>query len=177
MIYFIISKEKNLIQENIISFIKSNIKPLYNYRIIFSSTHINDSDIKFVVKEKDIIFWEPIVAYNNLEILKSIQNSIVILERPTILIQKISRFNYINENMAINHGFFIFYLKPDENDITNSEWKLAVKSDLYLIDNTKLKLIIESDNSNIKNTEEIISNNIQIFGEITDFVKTQINLS
>jgi hypothetical protein len=178
MIYFLLSKEKSLIQTEIIHFIKEKIKLNYNYHIIFVETHINDNEIKFIIKDKDIVFWEPSVAHNNLEILKRIQNSIVILEKPTILVQKISKFNYINENMAINHGFFLYYLNPDENDITNSEWKLVIKSDLYLIDSIKLKNIIEFDNTNIKSIENNLSeNNINIFSEITEFVKTQINLS
>ena len=145
MIYFFLSKSDSVIRGLIIDFIKNNIKSKnYEYKIIFCNQHIIESEISFIDIERDIVLWEPIVAYNNLEIVKNYLNSIVILERPSVYIQKISKFNPINENMAINHGFYLFYLNPDEKDITNDEWKLVVKEEMYLLTFDKLFELFEN---------------------------------
>ena len=149
MIYFFLSKSDSVIRGLIINFIKENIKSNnLQYKIIFCNQHIIESEISFINPEKDIVLWEPIVAYNNLEIVKSYLNSIVILERPSVYIQKISKFNPINENMAINHSFYLFYLNPDERDITNDEWKLVVKEEMYLLTFDKLFDLIKTNSNN-----------------------------
>lgn len=175
MIYVLLEKVDSPLQRKIIEFVKTNIK--YNnfiYQIIFNEQHIIESTLDLINNEKDIILWHPKVAYNNLEIIKNFQNSIVILEKPSIYLQKISANNPINENLAINYGFYIVYINPDYSEITNDDWKLVVKENMYLITIEKLLYIINSDNENIK-TEKIIVPDV--FDSIVDIVKNQINLS
>ena len=107
------------------------------------------------------------------EIVKNFALSIVILEKPTLYTQKISEFNPINENLAINNGFYIIYIQ-DKSDITNDDWKLVVREDMYLMTLEKLNDVINSDDSNIKKEKIIIED---IFSSITDSIKNQINFS
>jgi len=169
-----LSKTNSVVQSNIIEFVKQTIK--YNnfeYKCIYCNQHITDTDILHINIMNDIVLWNPFVSHNNLEITKSFNNSIVILDKPTLYVQKISKQNPINENMAINNGFYILYINPDSNDITNEEWKLVVQKDMFLMTKERLINLIREDNSNVK-TEKIEVPNI--FEEITDFVKEQINL-
>jgi ribosome-binding ATPase YchF (GTP1/OBG family) len=150
MVYVFISEysetlkaREKLVQKEILDFVKSHIKEeQIPYKIIKSKYHLTDSVLKDIDFKKDILLWEPKIANHNLEIVKRFEKSIVILERPTIYLQKISEHNPINENMAINHGFLIMYLKPEIIDITNEEWKLVINESMYLITIEKLKQLI-----------------------------------
>ena len=76
-------------------------------------------------------------------LVKKYINSIVILEHKTVLIQKISNRNPINENMALNHNFDLMYIEEDYNDITNLEWKLVMQPRVQ-----KIETIINKINNN-----------------------------
>ena len=177
MIYVILSKANSTstLQKKIIEFIKQNIKNNnFEYKLIFSDKkHIIESELEEVNPSKDIVFWEPIIAYDNLELVKNFSISIVILEKPTLYTQKISEFNPINENLAINNGFYIIYIQ-DSLDITNEDWKLVISEDSYLMKIDKLILLISSDESNIKKEKILVED---IFSNITDTIKNQINFS
>ena len=179
MIHVILSNQFSVSKNNIIKFVKQHIKPNFNYKLHFFQNHIRD--FSFVDTKKDIILWQPNIANFNLEYVKQCYYSIVILDKPTIYVQKISQYNYINENMAINGGFYILYLNPSNNDITNDEWKLAVKEDMFLVDLEKLNTLILRDVSNIRDTPLKTKINVSEINEIKDnfFVKRteQINLS
>jgi hypothetical protein len=127
--------KKSSEQKEIINFFKNKIKSNnIEYKILFmKELIIPDFIVEEIDKQNDIIFWEPKLAHYNIELMKTFSNSIVILKKPTIYLQKISEFNYINENMAINNGFFIMYINPEMIDITNSEWKLAIRDDIFLL--------------------------------------------
>lgn len=145
MIYFILSK-KNInkdFNKEIIKFVEK-IKENFKYKIIWSNGFIKESLLSCINNEKDVVFWVPDLAYTNMNLLSEFKYSIVILEKPTILIQKKSRSNLINENDAINKNFLIYYLKPDENDDTNKEWRLIVSDDVWLCDNEKLNTILNN---------------------------------
>lgn len=177
MIYIILSEKNSIERSEIIGFIKQHIKyGNFNYRIIYTKLHIVESDIYFIDREKDIVLWQPIVVFNNLEFVKNFLNSIVILKRQSVLLQKISKYNPVNENMAINHGFYVVYINPDEIDITNDEWKLVVKDEMYLLDNIKLMELISLDLSNIKTEQIKIENIYDKDVEFIDIIKNQINI-
>lgn len=170
-----LSKNDNELQRNIINFIKSNIKNNnLLYSIIYHNKHIIESDLKNIDFIKDIILWHPNVASDNLDLVRSFSNSIVILEKPTLYIQKISKFNPINEMSAINNGFYIIYINPNANDITNDEWKLVVQEDMYLMNTNTLLELIMKDKTNIRCEKIIVED---IFQSIVDITKNQINLS
>jgi hypothetical protein len=175
MVFIFLSKTDSEIRKNIIEFVRLNIKfKNFNYKIQYFNQHIFENELTDIADDKDIILWEPIVAHNNLELVKQFQNSIVILEKPSLYIQKISKFNPINENTAINHGFYLTYINPDDKDITNDEWKLVVKEDMYLMTLEKLIALISSDLDNLK-TEKI--NIPDVFDGIVEWTKNQINLT
>jgi hypothetical protein len=175
MIYIMLSKKYSELQRNIISFIKDNIKNNnFQYKIIFNEKHIFESDLINIDNSKDIVLWHPNIASDNLELVKSFLNSIIILDKPSLYIQKISEWNPINENLAINNGFFIIYINPSTTDITNDEWKLVVQSDMYLMSIETLLELINKDESNICQEKIIVED---IFESITDIIKNQINLS
>lgn len=175
MVYIMLSEDESIIKREIIEFVKHIIKfNNFNYRIIYNKKHIIDSDIIFIDTSKDILLWEPIVANNNLELVKTFQNSIVILQRPSIFVQKISKFNPFNENMAINHGLYLIYINPNESDITNDEWKHVVKEEMYLMTHERLINLITEDEKNIKQEKIDVPD---VFDEIVNLVKNQINLS
>lgn len=169
-----LSKTNSVVQSQIIEFVKQTIKfNNFQYKCIYCNQHITDKDISHIDIMNDIVLWNPSVSHNNLEITKSFNNSIVILDKPTLYVQKISKQNPINENMAINNGFFILYVNPEFNDITNEEWKLVVQKDMFLMTKERLIALIKEDVNNIKTDKIEVPN---IFEEITDFVKEQINL-
>lgn len=181
MIYVVLSNPKtfkdadNVIREKIVEFVKVNIK--FNnllYRFILADKHLTDASVVHINNGKDIILWEPIVAYNNLELVKSYQNSLVILDRPSVYIQKISKHNPINENMAINHSFYLIYMNPDDVDITNKEWKLVVKKDMYLMSVERLIQFASEDPENIRKDKIKVPD---VFDSIVNITKDQINLS
>lgn len=174
MIHIILSKVHTQLQSNIIQFIKTHIKGNnINYQIIFSEQHIRDKKIELIDK-KDIILWHPLIAGSNLHLVKQYYNSIVILEKPTIYLQKISPNNPVNENMAINNGFYILYINPNDNDITNDEWKYVVSEELYIIKLETLLALVINDIGNIKSTQ---LHTPQIFEFIADFFTNQTNIT
>jgi len=141
---------QDILRSKIIRWVSKHIKQNeIEYKIIIVKKHIFKSQIDHIDRKLDIVIWHPIVASSNLEMVKYFYKSVVILERPTLLIQKISDLNPINEQVAINSGFYILYLYPKKNDITNEDWKIVVPEDLYLLDNVKLLknfLITEENN-------------------------------
>lgn len=171
-----LSKENSIIQQKIIDFLKPNIKNNnFNYKLLFFKKHITDDEINMINSEKDIVLWNPKLAHDNLEIVKYFANSIAILDKPSLYIQKISDFNPINENLAINNGFNILYINPSTSDITNDEWKLVVQPEMYLTSLEKLIELIKEDEDNFKKE---IAEVEDIFETITnDIIKQQINLS
>lgn len=138
MIYILLTKEKIPfqleIQKNIINYLKSYLSnnPNIPYKIIYCPLHIIEKNLS-EIKQDDFVLFHPFVAANNLSIVKSYFNSIVILRHKTILIQKISKRNQINENLAINNGFKILYMEPEYDDITNDSYKLIIQPEEYLV--------------------------------------------
>lgn len=176
MIYLMLENKNTEYQKNIVNFFKSKIKNNHlniqiEYKVIYNKKHIFESDIT-EINQDDIILWSPFVVFHNLEIVKNFLNSIVILEKPTVLIQKISELNPVNESMAVNHGFYLMYIS-DKQDITNTEYKMIVQEENYLmtVDNL-LDLINENPNNFKKEIQE------DIFTEIVEIGKniTQIRL-
>ncbi len=126
-------------QKSIINWVKSNIQYKYSYQLcFFNKQHILDIEIEHI-KNDDIILWNPDLVWNNLDQVKKFKNSVVILDKPTVLIQKASELNPVNENMAINNGFRIIYINPERDDITNKDWKLVVEDSVWKITFTELQ--------------------------------------
>ena len=76
--------------------------------------------------------------------------------------------------MAINNGFRIIYINPKTGDITNDDWKIVVREEMYLMTIPLLTQLILLDETNMK-TEKLIVDDV--FESITDIIKNQINLS
>lgn len=140
MIYILLYNYKNSKQNNseikfilelqtkILNFLKENFVGKIDkskYSIIYCNKHIIESTLSHIDKKNDIVLWHPNLGGDNLSILKQYINSIVVLRHKTLLLQKISYRNMINENMAVNHDFKLMYIENDYNDITNSDWKLV----------------------------------------------------
>lgn len=175
MVYIILSNKDTNHRKKIIEFVRDVIKNKgYEYSILFTEQHIIENKLSHIDNNNDIVLWEPIIAHDNLELMKTFRNSIVILSKPTVYLQKISKYNPINENMAINHSFFIIYIKPRSMDITNNDWKLVVKEEMYVMTREKLHKLIEMDENNFRKTEMNVP---EVFDSIVDFTKDQINLS
>jgi hypothetical protein len=177
MVYIMLCKREDTILKNyeaeIIDYVKKNLKERrIRYKLIINDLHIIESKIS-MIKQDDFILWHPEVAGNNLSIVKQYKYSIVLLKQKTLLIQKLSSLNPINENLAVTNGFYIMYMNNDVNDITNKEWKLVVKEETYLITIDKLlDLILKNPNNKIKR-KLVIDKKV----EKIDFRKEQINLS
>lgn len=177
MIYVLLSKgiTHKISNHIVIEYVNENIKfNNFNYRLVFCDSHIVESKIDYITSE-DILLWEPMLAHNNLDLLKSFPNSIVVLEKPTVYLQKVSKFNPINENLAVNHGFYLVYLKPEESDVTNEEWKMVVKDEMFLMTHERLVQLINRDNGNIKTENKIEKEDV--FEDIANFTREQINFS
>ena len=179
MIYLLLSKQNSHYQKLIVKFFKENI--LYNsddinieYKIIYNNPVIIESNLISIEKD-DIVIWSAIVAYRNLDLVKTYKNSVVILEKPTILIQKISEENPINESTALNNGFYLMYI-TDKSDITNKEWKLILQKENYLIDvNDLLKEFKIQKQTEIKQNELKSQTKQQIDKQIFNNKIKQIN--
>lgn len=120
------NKIVNYFKEKMINF------PDIKVKIYISPKHIIEKTLENIDKHKDYIVWHPIVANNNLELLKTFRNSIVILQKKTVLLQKISENNPVNENMAINNNFKLLYIDKND-DITNLDYRIMGYESDYLI--------------------------------------------
>lgn len=160
-------------EKDIIEYVKKYFKEnRIRYKLIINDFHIIESKISMINKN-DFVLWHPEVAGNNLSIVKQYKFSIVLLKSKTLLIQKISSLNPINENLAVSNGFFVLYMNQDINDETNKEWKLVVKEETYLISIDKLLCLVKQDPNNKIKRKLVIDKKI----EKIDFRKEQINLS
>ena len=149
-IYLILTlpiKTKNIqdhleLQQKIVHFLRDNLNDKFS--IIFTKKHIIESTIKHIDFDNDIIIWHPLVAHNNLEVLKKYKYSIVILKHKTVLIQRISENNPVNENMAVNHNFKLLYME-DNDDLTNEDYNILGSQEDYIITLEKIRQIINKN--------------------------------
>jgi hypothetical protein len=139
------------------------------YQFIYCDKLLND-EVLSEISVYDYLLWEPIIAFWNIDYLKLYINSVVILSNPTLLVQKISNKNPINESTAINIGFYILYMDPDDIDITNDDWKVALPAENYVIPIDKLRKLIYP---NVKEQIEINVPNIRTMS----IDEIQVNLS
>ena len=154
IVYIMLTNDKyDELQPKIIDYISKNLvdsglkSSNLHFKFVFNPEHIIEHKLpKF--QNIDIILWHPSIAGSNLEIMKQYVNSIVILQKKTILLQKISKNNPITENMSINHEFKILYMDAESNDITNDDYQLVIAENHYTI---KIEKLIELINQNIKN--------------------------
>ena len=159
MVYIMLSKQIDDMQDKIIEFVKKTLRiNNVNYHLKFFDKHINDDEIS-EIKESDFLLWHSKVAGDNLAIVTDFKNSIVLLEQKTVLVRKISERNPINENLAINHGFFILYINEYDSEVTNKEWKIVVQDNLYLLTFDKFIKLLKENKDNWKNN--IIPEEIQ----------------
>lgn len=176
MVYIMLSRQIDNMQEKIIEFVKKTLRiNNINYHLKFFNKHINDDEV-LDISENDFVLWHPKVAGDNLSHVIDYKNSIVLLEQKTVLIRKVSDKNPINENLAINHEFFILYINEFDSELTNKEWKIVVQENLYLITFDKLILLLKNDSTNWK--DGIIPDEIQnkIIEEQNQKKINQINL-
>lgn len=105
-----------------------------------------DDRISMIDLEKDYVFIDKNFAYNNIDVVKSFQYGVVLLENETVYLRKINKLNPVNENLALNHNFKILYLKPETQENTNDEYKIIVDNNSYLFNYEKfLKTIINNN--------------------------------
>ena len=131
-------------QKKIVNYFKEQLSDTkITLKIIFTPKHIIENVLDEIDKFNDWVVWHPLTAFNNLTLLKTFRNSIVILPRKTVLIQKISINNPINENMAINNNFKLLYIDETNDDITNQDYVILGQEQDFLIkiDNLKNKII------------------------------------
>ena len=105
-----------------------------------------DDKIEMIDKVNDYVFIDKNFAYNNIDVVKSFQNGVVLLDNETVFFRKINKLNPVNENLALNHNFKILYLKPDTVENTNDEYKIIVDNNNYLFDYGKFLTIIKNNN-------------------------------
>jgi hypothetical protein len=162
---------KNYFQKLFFEYIQENLSNFcIEYEVIYFNEFRNYYEFE-CIEPFDYIIWEPIVASWNLDFINIHTNSIIILKNPTLLIQKISRKNPINESTAINNGFRILYMDPKDIDITNEEWKLLIDDEKFVISIDKLRRIIKPS---LKNKIEIEPFKIMRNSTIGEY---QVNLS
>lgn len=157
MIHVMLSNyDSGPINKLIIAWVRLNLQIKgYKYKLHFCRPFIYDTDIYkpekrdenglLLVKEEkvsnsDYVLWNPLVAGRNLDFVRQFQNSIVLLEKQTLLSEKINKTNPINENLAVNYGFYLMYL--DEQFQAPKEWKLAIQADNYLITQKNFFLMV-----------------------------------
>ncbi len=125
------------------------------------------------VREKTgntFVLWNPDVASKNLSYVNQVPNSVIILESQTFMNEKVSKKNPINENLAVNYGFYLMYL--NEGDISK-EYKLPVQTEMYLMNQKKLLNIFMSNPNNFKKTKIKIQNT---FNDKENLTKNQVML-
>lgn len=91
-----------------------------------------DSNFAEVNTKNDLVFFDKNFAYNNIDVVKSCYNGVVLLERETVYFRKINKNNPVNEEMAINHNFQVAYLNPEEKENTNLDYKIIVENKNYI---------------------------------------------
>jgi hypothetical protein len=137
----------DLFQKDIITFL-ANMFSEYSIKFVMNPRHIFEARLpKF--GNDDLLLWHPGVAGRNLELVRE-YNSVVVLAHQTILIQKVSDKNPINENLALNNNFKVVYIDEEYEDITNADWKLAVSEDDYRFTQEQLQNFIIDRNYGTK---------------------------
>lgn len=133
------------IQNDLVKYLDANLSKDIKIKILMLPKHIIESSLNLLT-DSMLIFWHPELAANNLDLVKRNKNSIVLLKKRTVLIQKSSKYNPINENMAINHDFKICYMS-EENDVTNMDWKLVLSEEVFVLTIEKInQIILENKN-------------------------------
>jgi hypothetical protein len=158
MIYILGTHDrKDELQIKIFEFIRVIFRPYPKlcYKIILCDKHIIERKISRI-SDDDIVLWHPNVAYDNLSLVKKYQNSMVVLLSRTILIQKLSPRNPINENLAINNNFNLLYVDEVFSDVTNIEWKLAVQDDSFKVSHKTFIEIIQDEKHHKQTQNNIV---------------------
>lgn len=172
MIWVILEKsdKHSLYNKKIIEWVRNNLqKKNLNYRILFVNDYMFDSEMSELTNS-DYIFWNPNIAAKNLNNVIQYKRSIVILEHQTLLNEKTSNLNPINENQAVAYGFYLMYL--NEHEQVSREWKLAVQTDNYLMYQDNIMNNLESDKNNFKQNK---IERLDVFDDLTNFIQEQVN--
>lgn len=165
------TKPKQNINRQIIEWTRNNIqKENLDYRLLFVNEYLFESEIS-EIKDDDYVFWNPYIASKNLALVQEFKNSIVILEHQTYINEKISHVNPINENTAINYGFSVMYL--NEQELSTSEWKLAVQDSMYLIHQEQ---VLQALKNNPNNYKQIQVERQDVFDDLANSVRELIDL-
>ncbi len=93
-----------------------------------------DKDIDRI---NDIVLFDKNFAYNNIDVVKSCTNGIVLIENETVFFRRINELNPINEQLAINHNFKISYL-TDKKENTNNDYRILVDNKNFIKDLNKI---------------------------------------
>lgn len=177
MIYCLLSKKmlktknnKINLNKQIIEWFRNNIqKNNLEYKIKFVNEYIFEQEISEITN-KDYIFWNPFIASKNLALVQEYKNSIVVIERQTNMNQKLTHLHPINENLAVNYGFFLMYL--DENEAVSTDWRLAIQKTNYLMTQEQILQILLSNPENYK--KELIERQ-DAFEDLANFTKDMID--
>jgi len=114
-----------------------DLKTKYTIKLKIVDLFFEDEFVE-INKYEDLVFFDKDFAYNNIDVIKSYINGIILINNETVFFRKINKLNPINEELAINHNFKIAYL-TDEVENTNNNYKIIVDKSNYVYDLKKLK--------------------------------------
>ena len=177
MIYCLLSKKmlktknnKSNLNKQIIEWFRNNIqKNNLEYQIKFVNEYIFEQEISEITNN-DYVFWNPYIAGKNLALVQEYKNSIVVIERQTNMNQKLTHLHPINENLAVNYGFFLMYL--DENEAVSTDWRLAVQKTTYLMTQEQILQTLLSNPENFKKQQ---IERQDAFEDLANFTKDMID--
>ena len=109
----------------------SQFKDKYKINIKFVDLYF-DYEFQHILND-ELIFFDKDFAYNNIDVVKSYNKGVILINNETVFFRKINKLNPINEELAINHNFKIAYL-TDEVENTNHNYKIIVDRSNYLFD-------------------------------------------
>ena len=174
MIWVILEKKNHhsIYNLKIIEWIRNNLqKNNLDYKLLFVNDYMFDNEFSQITN-KDYVFWNPNIASKYISNVINFARSIVILEHQTLLNEKTSNLNPINENQAVAYGFYLMYL--NEKEQVSREWKLAIQSDNYLMSQETVLNNLMKDENNFK---KIKVERKDIFDDLTDFVHEQFDFN
>lgn len=132
-------KESQKDFRNLITKITKDINVKYN--VVIGDKYGFDYLTEY--KDSNLYLWESSLIESNLSLVTEIPGiHVVVLDSPTILIRKSTNNIIINENLAANNGFYIYYINPSKIDDINKEYRLIIDDNVWLMTDERLKKLL-----------------------------------